>query len=133
MKYNRDLIVVAGQNAVGKSEGITSLCEALKKRGVGCQDAPTGTIQYGRLAKKVIEDREQKHHLRLKPLSVEPFIVTDNELPNQVFREGFQGLIDLQQRENHFWVTDLPLGINTNPEGTLATKSCGAMSIGNIL
>lgn len=122
MKGGRDIIVFDSINAVGKSEGIASLCEAIKKRGVACQDAPTGTIQYGRLAKKATEDREQKHHIRLKPPSVEPFIVTDNELPNQAFREGFQGLIDLPQQENHFYVTDLPLGINTNPEGSLSSN-----------
>ena len=140
----RDLIIVGGQNAIGKTTAIKALCDLMLIKGFSCEYPLRG--DYARLLEKTLEDDKigGKHHfhywcpienpndikehfykdLELTPM--EPFFAIGNKLRDEALCEKLQGLAELPTLVNHFWVTDLVGGINTHSKGTIFSRSDGS-------
>src|SRR5258708_4505305 len=131
----RDIIMISGQNAVGKSTAMEVLKQVLRSQ---CTQVKEIAFGYKRLFEKIVTDTEGEYHFHptwhteSNPKNIkghihkdtvlhpyEPFTEIGNTLNIEVLQEKFNSLENLSYLPNQIILTDLARGVNTNPSQTV--------------
>jgi hypothetical protein len=124
-KKNRDIIIVTGRNAVGKTTASNYLRKLATSHNIPYESKIIADSQclFEEMEK---DDRthglhhthdwckaEEQEHIHDEDKPIFPFIVTDNELPNRMRKRFFKKLTKLPYT-NKFWFVEWAGGVNTS-------------------
>ena len=129
----RDIVIVTGCNAVGKTTASNYLRKLVRSHGLPCENRIISDSQC--LFQAMLEDdkdgglhhthdcyenttKGHTHNFDQPPF---PFTITDNELPDRM-RHYFFPKLETLPRTGNLWFAEWAAGVNTNPPENLISR-----------
>lgn len=130
----KDIILIAGQNAVGKTTASSYFMQVAKERGIAYEPRPIDDFSF--LYAQTIKDDVSGGHRHYHDWSGErsqghshangeariPFVVTHTALSDSMHNAFFNAIASLPQT-GKFWFVEWTGGCNTNPPGNPAAQA----------